>query len=223
MTAENTPATPFQTALLLLGGAAFGLSVWLEFVPLKVLAGTAIAFWALFMLLLAMALATELYVSVRANTKYSPEWGNIAMFPFAAWMIAAPIAGALATSTAGITMLYEWARAPQTSELLVLWLSVPATLLLGGTAFLFRLRLRCLYGISEVGAGLFVAWFQVRGGSSGNLLSGAFLLAFITAAVYLVVRGLDNVHQGWKAEPPDPFAALLKARLASKAQKQPSC
>lgn len=198
------------------------MSVWLELFPLKLLGAMAVAFWGLFMLLLVAALATELYVAVRAKSKFAPQWKNVALFPFVAWMIAVPIAGALATISTGTTMLYLWARAPQTSELLVLWLSAPATLLLGGAAFLFRLRFRCLYGITEVGAGLFVAWFQVRGGGGGGLLSGAFLLAFITAAVYLVVRGLDNVHQGWKAEPPDPLAAFLRDRIIPRLKKEPN-
>jgi hypothetical protein len=36
-----------------------------------------------------------------------------------------------------------------------------------------------------------------------------FYLAVLTAGVYLVVRGLDNVYQGFTNSPPDPFAATL--------------
>lgn len=222
MPTENKPATPFQITLLTLGAIAFFMCLLLGIVQRELLLVLVGAFWGLLMIMLALVVGIELYKSVRTGNKFQPKWLNVALFPVAALMVSLPVAGALATFSAGTTMLYGWARAPQTSELLVLWLCVPATMLVGGAAFFVRLRLRCFYGISEVGVGLFVAWFQVRGGGSGSLLSGTFLLAFITAAVYLVVRGLDNVHQGWKAEPPDPFAAFMKTRLASRLQKEAS-
>jgi len=83
-----------------------------------------------------------------------------------------------------------------------------AVLAIGGGLFFIRLRLRFLYGITEVVAGVVVALHKVSTeiADIGSVTAG-WSLAFLTAAVYLVVRGLDNMHQGMTKEPLD--AALL--------------
>lgn len=81
-------------------------------------------------------------------------------------------------------------------------------LAIGGGLFLIRLKLRFLYGITEVAAGVVVALHKVSTeiADIGSVTAG-WSLAFLTAAVYLVVRGMDNIHQGMTKEPLD--AALL--------------
>ena len=74
-----------------------------------------------------------------------------------------------------------------------------------GLLFPFRLRYRCLYGVSEACVGLAVAANHAWPGAG---IGAEFYLTVLTAGVYLVVRGLDNIHQGWKAKS-DPLAETI--------------
>ena len=83
-----------------------------------------------------------------------------------------------------------------------------AVLTIGGGLFFIRLKFRFLYGITEVFAGVVVALHKVSTEITDIAsVTAGWSLAFLTAAVYLVVRGLDNMHQGMTKEPLD--AALL--------------
>lgn len=85
-----------------------------------------------------------------------------------------------------------------------------AVLFFGFLLFMFRLRFRVCYGLTEIFAGMLVAFLQVQPLSTGaatfNLALGITLL---TAGVYLVVRGLDNFHVGINSPKPDALWALM--------------
>ncbi|MBE7416711.1 MAG: hypothetical protein HS128_03005 [Ideonella sp.] len=82
--------------------------------------------------------------------------------------------------------------------------------MVGVFAFWIRLRVRMFYGVTEVAAGLVVALWQVQNVEPGKpVLEFGPLLAMLTAGVYLVVRGLDNVYTAWNAEKPDRFARMF--------------
>ncbi len=95
-----------------------------------------------------------------------------------------------------------------------------AILVAGGVAFWLRLRFRCVYGLTEVMVGVVVGVYRLLTdtssalpsfmGGSGSLQA---FLALLTASIYLVVRGLDNMHQGLYKEPKDPMAAKLIERF----------
>jgi hypothetical protein len=76
---------------------------------------------------------------------------------------------------------------------------VVATGATGGVLFYFRLKARCLYGCSEVLVGLLVAGARLNAEAVPSLNAPIFV-ALLTAGAYLVVRGLDNIHQGVKSE-----------------------
>ena len=68
--------------------------------------------------------------------------------------------------------------------------------------FAMRYWYRMSYGFAEAGVGLYLAWFKwtTTTGPFGDLSRGtAFMTGLLTASIYLVVRGLDNVQTGWKA------------------------
>lgn len=76
------------------------------------------------------------------------------------------------------------------------------TLVLGCLLFFFRHRCRCIYGVTEVMAGLFIAGYKFSETEATKALTDPnFYLVMLTAGVYLVVRGLDNVHQGMDRDP----------------------
>lgn len=86
------------------------------------------------------------------------------------------------------------------------WMATAAgmlTLCLGSVFFIFRLRQRFLYGITEAAAGAAVAAHRVTLQPVLGFPSDSdFYLALLTAGVYLVVRGLDNMHQAAKNDDP---------------------
>jgi hypothetical protein len=76
---------------------------------------------------------------------------------------------------------------------------VVATGVTGCVLFYFRLKARCLYGCSEVLVGLLVAGARLNAEAVPGL-NAPILVALLTAGAYLVVRGLDNIHQGIKSQ-----------------------
>jgi hypothetical protein len=75
--------------------------------------------------------------------------------------------------------------------------------------FAFRLKLRSFYGLSEAVVGFWVGVQQLGSGAAGP----ALVMAMLTASVYLMVRGFDNIHQGLTKDPKDPVATALLAWL----------
>ncbi|MEQ6289619.1 hypothetical protein ACFPAG_03220 [Vogesella sp. GCM10023246] len=61
--------------------------------------------------------------------------------------------------------------------------------------FIFRLKFRFWYGLSESLCGIVVAISKSQSSLSG-IFNTNYLLIILTASVYLIVRGFDNMHQG---------------------------
>jgi hypothetical protein len=100
-----------------------------------------------------------------------------------------------------IGLILQFPRAAQAVSVLVV----------GALLFLFRLKRRATYGAVEVIVGVMVGVERFEGTSL--LPSNASLtLGILCAGVYLVVRGLDNVHQGMTQEPVDAWASYLWRR-----------
>ena len=101
--------------------------------------------------------------------------------------------------------------APTDVLAMVVVLVTVVPLFAGMLLFHFRLRIRSLYGVTEVVVGVLVAIFKVFGNSPGAFATNAdFILAMLTASVYLIVRGLDNVHQGYRDPSKDSLAATVR-------------
>lgn len=103
--------------------------------------------------------------------------------------------------------LYLWVQSPALSATETIFASVMVTTLLGTALFYFRLRLRACFGVTEALAGIIAAAHRVA--TDFRVTEPIFYLAVLTAGIYLVVRGLDNVHQGLTKEPTDPLATKI--------------
>lgn len=93
------------------------------------------------------------------------------------------------------------------------------TLIFGGALFFMRLRWRATYGITEVMVGVFIASHRAYGESGPwSEANSDFYLAVLAGGIYLVVRGLDNVHQGMKLanDPVVIFVAWVKSKVLIK-------
>jgi hypothetical protein len=87
------------------------------------------------------------------------------------------------------------------------------------TLFLLRLRFRLLYGAIEVGFGLCVLWNasgKGRGDFSSGFSSGfdtfqiSVVLIQTFGAIYVLIRGLDNLLQGLPAETRAKFERRIR-------------
>jgi hypothetical protein len=89
---------------------------------------------------------------------------------------------------------------------------VAALAMVAGLAlFWLRLRVRLVYGLSEVMVGLAIAaWRGYGETTSGVPSTPEFYLAILTASIYLVVRGLDNMHQALQAGSDPAFNFVKK-------------
>jgi hypothetical protein len=97
----------------------------------------------------------------------------------------------------------------KTSQLSGKWListTVFGILLFGLLLFYFRLYFRCVYGLTETVIGVFIAVDKVTNQNFTESTDSTFYLAILTASLYLIVRGFDNIHQGFTKEPLDPVA-----------------
>jgi hypothetical protein len=83
-------------------------------------------------------------------------------------------------------------------------------LFLGITCFMLRLHGRAVYGLVEVVVGVTVALRRLDISKIGQVATDPELaLALLTASIYLVVRGFDNIHQGLTKEPRDAVSQLF--------------
>lgn len=98
--------------------------------------------------------------------------------------------------------LYKWLQSPVFDKKVFGVLVTFLALIAGVILFYFRLKIRAVYGITEVIVGLLVSTLRASTDiSSQTITDGNYYLAILTAGVYLVVRGLDNVHQGFSKDP----------------------
>jgi hypothetical protein len=80
-------------------------------------------------------------------------------------------------------------------------------LFIGILLFVFRCRYRSLYGATEILAGIIVGMMRTWAGFE---VGTELFVVLLTASVYLIVRGLDNVQQGLMKPPFDPIAGRFK-------------
>jgi hypothetical protein len=162
-------------------------------------------------ILAAFLLATALITLVVLWTTLTPRpplmfaLGVLLTAPFAAMFMGFMYYWA----GASVKDLFLWVRDPNT----VSWRAAAASLLVllaGSSLFYFGLRLRSIYGATEVLIGVGIAMQRVLGTPKGAVaLTTDVFLALLTASVYLVVRGFDNIHQGLIKGPFDPLATAI--------------
>lgn len=98
----------------------------------------------------------------------------------------------------------DWFPSHADANELAVGVAALLTLTMGIVLFAVRLKWRCVYGLTEVVVGVFVAVRHVADKDIlGNLWDSNIYLFVLTAGIYLVVRGLDNMHQGLTKEPFD--------------------
>ncbi|MDO9365228.1 MAG: hypothetical protein Q7T58_02640 [Methylotenera sp.] len=76
---------------------------------------------------------------------------------------------------------------------------------LGYALFLFRLHVRFFFGLTEAVTGLVVALRNIPENADPVLWSSQIFIVILTAGIFLIVRGFDNMCTGLQAETRDSF------------------
>jgi len=148
-------------------------------------------------------------------TNGRPKFGVKIILLFAVYIPLAAILSGILFYALGVTIkdAYLWLEASAP-------LKVFSPVLIGGVAlgigyllFVFRARAPFVYGMTEVCIGVVVAILRIPDWSAAptNWDSEIFI-AMLSAGVYLVVRGFDNMNRGLKPESYDAVLAELKER-----------
>lgn len=203
-------------ALILVWGAA---AAWMA-VRLQRL--DAFFFWwgGIFVL---MAVINALLIVVKErSTNPTQDWVEFVLLISAAVLLSSLVALSFVTVGIGLvglaTWLYplvldaaHWLRG-LTGKGWLIAATGAVTVLCGAAFFAFRLVQRFLYGVTEAIAGAAIAAHRVSLEPGSALPSDTgFYVAVLTAGVYLVVRGLDNMYQAIQGE--DSFVNWLRRRL----------
>lgn len=111
---------------------------------------------------------------------------------------------------ASVKDLFLWTVSPEPTFWQAL---VSVVLVVGFAVILFRLRgrYRATDGLTEALVGVVAAIQRSVTPTTVKLSGEALILAYLTASIYLIIRGLENMEKGVKEEPKDPFALSVIA------------
>lgn len=131
------------------------------------------------------------YVRTRRAGRHEPYWKHLAFVG-----VLALVATSLHSAMERSRLLWEWI--PRSSVIVV---GLPLIVAAAFAFFWFRLKARALYGVSEFVVALVFAWTNLPIGRVVDVDARTLpVAALLTGCVYLMVRGLDNVHQGWATD-----------------------
>ena len=108
------------------------------------------------------------------------------------------------SAAASLYDIYLWILSPSLSRTSEIIFTVIFVLAAGLGLFYFRLRARAIYGIFEIATGIFIVIYLVTS-QKELLLNSDLYLAILSASVFLIVRGCDNIHQGICRQPVDGY------------------
>lgn len=103
---------------------------------------------------------------------------------------------------------YMWLQHQSPSRGVFVTLVEVLIIVAGCALFIFRLRARFFFGLAEALTGLVIAARNIPQNADPATWSSEVFLVIITAGVFLVVRGFDNMYIGLKSEHGD---AILKS------------
>jgi len=105
--------------------------------------------------------------------------------------------------SAGVVVkdIFVYIQSPETTRNWATCVTVFSILTVSLVLFYLRLKYRCIYGLSEATIGVLIAIHKVLFSESKDLIDSEFYVAILTASIFLIVRGFDNIHIGLTKEP----------------------
>ena len=133
-------------------------------------------------------------IQLRRTLVFRPRGESVARYIGAAVV---SLLVSLAVYSMGVAALDGFAKLPITPGFWTLAIVGAATLIVGISAFIVRSWNRTLWGLTEVAAGVGLPVYRASE-TSLETFNAEFAIFALTAGVYLIVRGLDNMSQGRK-------------------------
>lgn len=97
----------------------------------------------------------------------------------------------------GLVHVYQFIPIAPSSK--VIFTIALGSLVLGLGCYLIRRSFRMTWGATEIVVGLLIVLYRTNNRSgSTSLMDVEYFIAFVTAGLYLMVRGFDNLEQGSK-------------------------
>lgn len=162
--------------------------------------------WIAFVFLVALsALFIERERRPTALTTSLKIWSVLPM------MFLVPIVASIITYSS-IVLAYDFLSAAiQTKS--AIRIAILATIA-GLVLWFFRFKCRSTYGLIEALVGVYLAWRTVEANTWKS--ESDMYLAVLTAGVYLIVRGVDNIEQGLEKDRLIAYLKSLKQRTFNK-------
>lgn len=167
---------------------------WTDWLPYSYIAATPFAFLLVFR-------ETQMYREAAKTSRDKAVYFAKLTFPAPiVAIVLTPVGGIFYGVLAAIIDILQWIALQLSQSGRSAALAATVTAMLGAIFFVFRLKFRFMYGITETMVGLVVAGNRIGFGVQSEFDGDAAMslyLAVLTAGVFLVVRGLDNMHQAW--------------------------
>lgn len=106
---------------------------------------------------------------------------------------------------------YVWLQQQSPPRNLYVALTGALVLAAGYALFLFRFHARFFYGLTEALIGVLIALRNVPEKADPVLWNSDIYIVMLTASVFLIVRGFDNMHTGLKSNPGDAIINSFNA------------
>jgi hypothetical protein len=157
-----------------------------------------------------------IFMAIQGSVPLQDHWGSWRKVASSFVLLPAVLVGAFyATLTVfGFVQLFvdvaTWTFSLQ-REAIALASGVSAVIVMGISLFALRLMARFLFGVSEVfGAVVIAVYFAIDRPDDMNSLDLKVFIAIMSGAVFVFVRGLDNLHQALDKADTDPFLSSIR-------------
>jgi hypothetical protein len=151
-----------------------------------------------------------------------PIWEEIPANVLATLIFVSALSVGFYVFKVSVSAIFVWARSiidqPSFGPIRVRIVVAVSSLFIGGACYFVRSRLRACYGLTEILVGILVALSKTSENShpGSNTLdvtqvNSTFAIAILTASVYLIVRGLDNLVEGSREEREDKKDPVVTA------------
>lgn len=132
------------------------------------------------------------------TTRYYPTAREALLGALIGSILLIPVSVVLLSAYSVAVDAVDWVHSPNLNADIVNMLSLGIVLVSGYSLFLFRKKYRSIYGSTEILIGVVIAMHNAQSLFERGNLDPTLFFAFITAGIYLVVRGLDNIYEGNK-------------------------
>lgn len=134
------------------------------------------------------------------TTRYYPTTEEVALSTVFGFILLTVISVVILSIYSAAIDCIAWISTPIFSDYHISLITCIAVMFFAYSLFLFRTYKRTLFGLTEIIIGLIISVNHAINISHSTQADMSMVLAILTAGIYLVVRGMDNMYEGAKGE-----------------------